>query len=84
MDQKGRLFTVLLRREAAKVADEIGQNELARRAHIDKGLFSRYLDGFAFLSADSLDRLAAAAGITVVRRSELERLRAIERASTKG
>jgi transcriptional regulator with XRE-family HTH domain len=87
MKKRKRLkFTVELRDEVSNAVARLGQNELARRAGIDKALMSRYLGrrGHSFFSAKSLDRLAAAAGITVVRRSELQRLRAIERSLERG
>lgn len=45
----------------------MGQNELARRAKIDKGLMSRFLGRQASLSNKSLDRLALVLGLRVVK-----------------
>jgi transcriptional regulator with XRE-family HTH domain len=58
----------------------MGQNELARRAKIDQGLMSRFIAGDAFLSGESLDRLARILQLRVITLSELERLRRAKRA----
>jgi len=51
---------------AAVDASGLGRNEIARRARIDKGAFSRFMAGRTGLSLSTLDRLAEALRLDIV------------------
>ncbi len=48
---------------AAVRSSALGQNEIARLAGLDRGMFSRFLSGRAGLGLGSVDRLAKVLGL---------------------